>query len=349
MKKKSLFYLLLLGLCLGTAFFVSLTVGPVQVPFTACCQILVSAISHGPSAAPELPQEWADIVLKIRLPRLLLGLLVGACLGTAGAVYQSLLGNPLADPYTLGISSGAALGATIAFFLGGLVQSELLKFLLFGPYTVPLWAFAGALLTLFLLYLLARVSGKLPAVTLLLAGVMVSAFFSALILLLVCLGNRQMEEIFFWLIGSLSTVDFSLLKVAWVYSLLCFILIYACAKDLNALSLGEEKAVHLGVAVEKVKTFLFVVVSLMVGACVSLSGLIGFVGLLVPHALRVLVGADHRVLLPACALGGGFFLICADTLARTMTAPTELPVGVMTALLGAPFFLYLLRKSRKLH
>jgi iron complex transport system permease protein len=177
---------------------------------------------------------------------------------------------------------------------------------------------------------------------------MLSAFFSSVILLLVSVSSRQLHEIFFWLMGNLSTVDLGLLKAAWGYSAVCFVLIYMLARDLNALSFGEEQARHLGVSVDRVKLFLFVIVSMMVGASVSLSGLIGFVGLVVPHALRLLIGADHRTLIPACAIGGSFFLIIADTISRTVIAPAEIPVGVVTALIGAPFFLYLLRKSRKI-
>jgi iron complex transport system permease protein len=254
-------------------------------------------------------------------------------------VLQALLRNPLADPFVLGISSGAAVGAVLAILVG--VGSTFL-----GNYAVPGAAFGGALLTLLLVYFIARIGGRVPTQTLLLSGVIVSSFFSAIIMFLIsATSNEKIYNVNFWLMGSLEYLASQSLGVMFLYLLVGGGVLFALARDLNLLALGEETASELGVEVERAKRIAFVFDSLITGAVVSVSGLIGFVGLVVPHLVRMIWGPDHRFLLPASALMGGILLVIADTVARTIVAPSEIPVGVVTAMGGAPFFVYLLRKK----
>lgn len=289
---------------------------------------------HEGRAAAESAGPSAVILLDVRLPRLLLGFLVGGCLAAVGATLQAMLRNPLADPYVLGVSGGAAVGASLAITVGLSAA---------GAVWLPLSAFVGSLLSLALLYRVAAAYGYLSVHTLLLAGVIINALFSALIMFLTSLMDpTHAFRVLSWMLGSLAAPDD--LSLAAVAGLLAAggALLARQARALNLLTVGEEAARSLGVDVERVKRTLLVTTALLTGAVVSVSGLIGFVGMAVPHAVRMLCGADNRLLLPACALGGGIFLVIADTVARTALAPAELPVGVMTALVGAPFFLYLL-------
>lgn len=280
----------------------------------------------------------AEIVLQIRLPRVFLGALVGAGLATAGVLLQALLQNPLADPYILGISGGAALGGVGALALGAGVG--------LGAFSVPFLAFLGALAATVLLYLVAGSVGRAPAHSLLLTGIVFNAFASSVIVFVITATDlSRIAGIFLWLIGSIRLVDLWL--IAGVGLLLCLGLgvgIYH-AYALNLLSQGDEMASHLGVDVVRVRRHVLLATALVIGASVSVSGLIGFVGLMVPHLLRLVVGSDHRLLVPASALLGAGFLVLADTLARTLLAPTELPVGALTALVGGPLFIFLLRRE----
>jgi iron complex transport system permease protein len=281
--------------------------------------------------------EARVIVREIRLPRVLLAMLVGAALAVSGTALQALLRNPLADPYVLGISSGAALGAIIALWVGGRLAAA-----------SPLVAFAGALVTMAWVYLLGRRAGRLASYTLVLAGVITASFLSAVILfVLTLLSTRDVRGIAFWLMGDLSVVTETQLRILLPVVVLGIVALYAFAKDLNVLLLGEEEAAHLGVNVARVQTAVYVLASLLTGVAVSVSGAIGYLGLLVPHLGRMVVGNDHRTLLPTAALGGAIVLTLSDTLARTVVAPAELPVGAVTALAGAPVFIYLLRRTAR--
>jgi iron complex transport system permease protein len=275
------------------------------------------------------------IMVEIRLPRILLGILVGAALSVAGASFQALLRNPLADPYVLGVSSGGALGAILALLAAPAV-----------PLVTPLAAFLGATATIAGVYFLGRREGQLDSGTLLLAGVISASFLSAVIMfLMTTLASRDLRGIAFWLMGDLSTALPP--GLLWLLVLGFFAAsgaIFTTASDLNLLLTGEREAMHLGVDVTRVKLVVYVSASLLTGLAVSVSGAIGYVGLLVPHLIRMLFGSDYRLLLPTCALGGAIAVVLADTLARTIVAPTELPVGAMTAIAGAPVFIYLLRR-----
>jgi iron complex transport system permease protein len=281
----------------------------------------------------------ALILFRTRLPRALLGAVVGGALAAAGAALQALLRNPLAEPHLLGVSGGAAFGGVVALALSGAGSRESL-------FLAPLGAFFGALVIMLLVYRLGTVRGRLQPYTFLLAGVVCNAFTGALIMFVNALADFfQAHGILFWLMGSLVIQSYWLVLVSAVY--LCvgggWLMLYT--RQFNALSLGEEGAAQLGVDVGRTRRVAFVISSLLVGAAVSVSGIIGFVGLIVPHVARLLLGADYRLLLPASILMGGIFLVVADTLARTVLGATEIPVGVVTALCGGPFFIYLLRKE----
>lgn len=284
----------------------------------------------------KLSQIERTILLEIRFPRILMGIIVGTGLAISGVIFQALLRNPLADPYLLGTSSGAALGITIGIFLG----------LEGTSFSLPLAGFGFALLSLGLVYNIARTNGRLPLHTLLLSGIIVSAFFSALVMLIMSLAKKQTYEAIFWLMGNLSETNFLLIKVVGGYVLVGGIITWCFWRDLNIISLGEEQAQHLGIEVKRVRKILFVLASLIVGAVVSVSGMIGFVGLIIPHMVRMIVGPDHRILIPASGLVGATFLLLTDTLARTIASPVEIPVGVITALCGAPFFIWLLIRKK---
>ncbi|MCG6860273.1 MAG: iron ABC transporter permease [Chromatiaceae bacterium] len=272
------------------------------------------------------------ILLDIRLPRIILAALVGFALALGGVVFQALLRNALADPFILGVSSGSAFGAIIGILLG----------FSFGI-GVPAMSFAGALSTLFLLLSFGMKRIGSESSTILLTGVIINAFFTAMIMFFVSVSaDAKLHSMLFWLYGDLSQTSYSYLYLIGPVLLISFVLLYSVSNRLNLLTAGEDSALRMGVDVAKTKLALLVVVSVMIGTVVAFSGLIGFVGLIVPHLARMAFGSDHRLLIPVAAFGGASFLVVADTLARTLIAPSELPVGVISAFVGAPFFLYLL-------
>ena len=280
------------------------------------------------------------ILVQVRLPRLLLAFLVGGSLAAVGVSLQALLRNPLADPFVLGISSGAALGAAIAILFGVGVS-------MWSISALPICAFLGAVVSLFIIYRIAATHYGFSIYTLLLAGVVLSAIFSAFIMFLTSVADpNRAFGMYAWLMGSLTGPDYTTLGILAAYLGVGLIVLGSQAQSLNLLTLGEEAARSLGVEVERVKKLVFFATALMTGAVVAFSGLIGFVGLIVPHAVRLALGADHRLLLPIAGLTGGIFLMVADTVARTLFSPTEIPVGVVTALVGGPVFLYLLMNRR---
>jgi len=289
----------------------------------------------------QISSDYGLIIKNIRLPRILLGILVGASLSVAGTSFQALLRNPLADPYVLGVSSGAALGAIVALVAEPhLTLSPALAALL-----TPLGAFLGAAATITAVYFLGRREGQIDSTTLLLGGVITASFLSAIIMFLMNTLTGNLRGLSFWLMGDLST---PLQKNLYWFLGLGFFLatgaIYTTANDLNLLLAGEKEAMHLGVDVPRVRLVVYVAASLLTGLAVSVSGAIGYVGLIVPHMMRFIFGSDHRSLLPTAAIGGAIAVVVADTLARTVVAPSELAVGAVTAVAGAPLFIYLLRR-----
>ncbi|MFR0691281.1 FecCD family ABC transporter permease [Enterobacterales bacterium AE_CKDN230030158-1A_HGKHYDSX7] len=333
---------LLLGFLLLLVVWLSLALGPVSLPLGDTLRALAHMIGL-PVSADGLGQAEL-IVGQIRLPRTLLGIATGGVLALAGVAMQGLFRNPLADPGLIGVSSGAALGAAIAIVfgasLGGLPEA-------FAPYLLSACAFAGGLLVTALVYRLGRHNGQTSVATMLLAGIALTALAGALIGLFTYLADdATLRTLTFWNLGSLNGASYPRL-----WPLLLITLLVACwlprrVNALNALLLGESEARHLGFDVERLKVELILCTALGVGAAVAAAGMIGFIGLVVPHLLRLIVGPDHRVLLPASMFGGAILLLLADLVARLALAPAELPIGIVTALIGAPFFLYLLMRGR---
>lgn len=337
---KSLFFFLSLGIIV-LGIFVS-TLGAADISFVDALKILAQRLPliGEKIIGEESLKSHITIVLNIRLPRIILSAVIGMGLSVVGAAFQGIFKNPMADPYVIGVSSGAALGASLAIVFGSR--------LIFGFFpSVQFVAFIGAVLTVLCVYEIAKVGSKVPTVTLLLAGVAVSAMASAAISVLMIFNKDQAESIIFWTMGSVSAARWGQIGYLLPVVLIGTLIIMAYSRDLNLMMNGDETAQSLGVEIEKTKKILLVVSSLMIAFIVSSSGIIGFVGLIVPHAVRLLLGADYRVLIPFSALGGAIFMILSDTLARTLLAPMEIPVGAITALFGAPYFIFLLNKTKR--
>jgi iron complex transport system permease protein len=327
-----------LAALLGGSLLVSVAVGAVPIsPVTAAR--LIAWKLHLAAAPTGVPSSAGVILFELRLPRVLLAAVVGAALAAAGSVFQALFRNPMADPAIIGVSSGAALGAVGAILLGAGSLA--------GGLGIPIAAFAGALATAFLVYRLARIGPSVQMNTLLLSGIAVAAVVSALISLIMSLSGENVRSIYFWLLGGVGARGWDSLWAAMPFVVAGMVLAAASAGRLNLSVLGDERASQLGLDVERFKRWMLMAGSLLAGAAVSVAGLIGFVGLMTPHILRLVTGADHRRLIPASILGGAIFMVLADLVARTAVSPEEIPVGAVTAVLGGPFFLYLLRKERR--
>ena len=325
------------AMCLGllAILFVVVVISLRMGAFPISIRDIVATLFKGAIGRKDtIPSEFSLVVFGLRLPRIALGILVGASLATAGASFQALLRNPLADPYVLGVSSGAALGAIVSLIVAP-----------FTPGAIQIAAFAGAAATIAAVYFLGRRGGQLDSATLLLAGIVSASFLSAVIMfLMTTLSGRDLRGMAFWLMGDLSSAP--RVDLRWLYLLLIIAVgsIYTTSSDLNLILTGEQEARHLGVNVNRVKLVVYVSASILTGLAVSVSGAIGYVGLLVPHVMRMLFGTDYRLLIPTSAIGGAIIIVLADLLARTIVAPTELPVGAMTAIAGAPVFIYLMRR-----
>lgn len=336
--------LALLGVLLLGAILLGVSFGSTPIPLGTILQILLngSGIFH---FARHWDPSLEVIIWQLRLPIVVGTALVGAALAVAGALFQAILRNPLADPFLIGTSSGAALGAAIAFVL----PIDTITGAFFP--LISLFAFIGAIVTILFVYLLARSGGETPVVTLILAGVVVNAVLVAAQTVLLTLAPHSqlggIAALFTWLSGGVSVVDWSPVLIVGACILPGIVLACCLSGVLDAFGLGEESAAYLGLRVEFYKLLIIALASLITAAAVSISGLIGFVGLIAPHVMRLLLGPRHRLLLPASALGGAIFLVLADLLARVVLAPSVLPVGVFTALVGAPFFLFLLKNSKR--
>ena len=315
----------------------ALTVGSVGIPFKTVWQIL---ISHLPFI--HLQENWSSttdmIITGIRLPRILMAGIVGTALGTAGATYQGLFRNPLADPYLIGVAQGAALGAVIGF---------LLPWTFGGYYLIPIMAFCGAVGAVSVVYFIARVGKTLPMTTLILAGVAIGSLLMSITAYLTMISADKVHGILSWLMGNFSSSNWNQLGLITPYIIVGLVVIFIFARPLNVMQLDEEQAQQLGINVERTKLILLGAATLITGAAVCFVGTIGFVGIIVPHIVRLIWGPDHRLLLPLSAISGAILLILADTASRTLMAPSEIPVGVITAFIGAPFFLFLLRRTKK--
>jgi iron complex transport system permease protein len=330
--------LTLSSLALMVALILSVAIGPVYIPPRTISSILAATAGWMP-----MPFEGAEtlstILFEIRLPHAVLLLLTGAALAGSGAGYQGLFRNPLADPYLIGVASGAGLGAVVAMSIRWPAD-------LAGLYVIPAAAFVGALLTVMLVYSLARIGKSLPTTTLILAGVAISSFATSLTSFLMLRSNEQLRRATGWLLGGSLMSGWQPVIALLPYVLLGLAALLASGYALNVLQFGEEQASQMGLPAERVKFWLILAASLTTASAVAFSGIIGFIGLIVPHLVRLLWGADYRRLLPLSIVSGGTALLIADLLARTILAPQVLPVGVVTALAGAPFFLWILRRSK---
>jgi iron complex transport system permease protein len=330
--------LLALAILLAASIVLAVGAGAVRIPAGTALRLFAWKLGllDRPSGVPESTEV---ILFAFRLPRVLLAAIVGAALAVAGTVFQALFRNPMADPAIIGVSSGAGLGA-IFVLLSGAAGA-------LGGLAVPAGAFAGALIIAFLVYRLARIGPAIQVTTLLLAGVAVAAVISACITLVMSFNGRSVQSIYFWLLGGLGRAGWDDVRIGLPLVAAGIAVAAATAGHLNLSLLGEERAGQLGLDVERFKRIMLATGALLAAAAVSVSGLIGFVGLMTPHILRLVAGPDHRVLLPSVVLGGASFMILADLASRVVVSPQEIPVGAVTALLGGPFFLWLLRRERR--
>ena len=320
-----------LSLLLIVLAAIATAIGSEHVSVAAITKIIIAEIT---GRASDVTPEQQVIIAEIRFPRVLMAIVVGAALSVAGSAYQALLRNPLADPYILGVSTGAAVGAILATVFAESI-----------PVGRPLAAFIGALLTITAVYALGQGRRGEASERLILAGVITNTFLSSIVIfMLTAASGSRLRSIFSWLIGDLSGEPRLLWLVA-AFVISGIVIIYVNARSLNLLMTGEEEALALGVEVRRVKITVYLAASLITGAAVAVSGVIGFVGLVIPHAIRLVAGSDNRLVIPASALAGGAFLLAADTVARTIIAPRELHIGVISALIGGPVFIYLLRRT----
>jgi len=332
----------LLFLLLAVSFIASTALGSVTIPFGDTVRVLLSAVSG--KAVPGVSAMHHDIILRIRIPRVLLGMVVGGGLAVSGLVFQALLKNPLADPYTLGVSAGASFGAGLALFLSYVAGVQFKSFL-------PAFAFIGAVSTVFLVYFLARTGGRVQVLTIILSGVIVSYLFSSGLVLIMSLMGDKSHEIVFWLMGSLAGFHSFLLPAACITGALS-LFIFSFYRDLDLISLGDEQALALGVNTEVVRIVLFSMTSVLTAVSVSMTGTIGFVGLIIPHSMRMVFGPKHKTLIPTTLAAGALFLPLSDMIGRVLPSVLfgsgmEVPVGVITSLFGSPFFIFLLIRGKK--
>lgn len=325
-----------LAFFLGAVIVITSAIGTTPISFDTICQILLNKLPFI-SIEPTWTSSLETIVVDIRLPRILLAGLVGAALAVAGTTYQGLFRNPLADPRLIGVAQGAGLGAVAGFLIPLPLQAA----------SIPLLAFVGAIVAVAIVYYIAKVGKTLPMTTLILAGVALGAFLDAITSYLLIVSGDKLHAIISWLLGTFSLTSWWQVTMVLPYIIIGIAIIWLFARPLNVLQLDEEQARQLGINVEQIKLILLATATLITAAAVSFCGIIGFVGLIVPHAMRLIWGPDHRFLLPLATFSGASFLILADTAARTIMAPTEIPVGAITAFVGAPFFLYLLRQKKR--
>jgi iron complex transport system permease protein len=331
-------YIISGGFVLSTALL-GLFISSVNIPVSIILHIVSEKII-GLGWMNDVPKNIEMIIWEIRFPRVFLAFLVGMALALAGAAFQGLLRNPLADPYTIGVSSGAALGAVIVLFFGLTIPG-------LGLYTLSVFAIIGGCLALAIVYGMTRLSSRSLAIeTIVLAGIIVSSFIGSFISLIIALSGEELNQIIYWLMGSVGMRGWSHVQLLFPFLLVGSILILLHHRELNALAFGEDSAGHLGVEVKRQKVLILSGASLLTGASVAVSGMIGFVGLVIPHLVRLVIGPNHRHLLPLSMMIGGAFLVSADLIARTLIAPKELPIGVITALIGAPVFALLLMREK---
>ena len=339
MRKKAIFFVWVLVFIILAIVATSLGAAAIK-PFTVVSAIIRKIPLLNNLIHTDISEATQLIIFKVRMPRIIMAGIVGVGLSVVGASFQSLFKNPMADPYVLGISSGTALGAAIAMIFKINSPFASLSF-------VTVAAFLGAVVTTSFVYNIAQVKGKVTITNLLLAGCSVSFLATALISIIMVFNQNEVNKIVFWMMGSLSASSWNNIYIAAPVVLIGSGIIFFFYRDLNIMLMGEEDAVTLGVETEVIKKIIVIVSSLIIAVCVSFSGIIGFVGFIIPHIVRILFGPNNKVLIPFSAVGGAIFLLFSDTIARTVAAPAELPVGAITALIGAPFFIHLLIKMKK--
>jgi iron complex transport system permease protein len=331
---------LLASVFLLIATLLGISIGTVSVPVWDIVGIIGAEVFRY-SPIESINPMHSNIVMNIRLPRVVLAGLVGASLAIAGAAFQGLLRNPLADPYTLGVSSGASVGAVITLFFGVSIPFA-------GMFTLPLLSIAFAFLTIMMvLFFARRIDRGMKVETIILTGIIFSSFLGAFISLMIALTGDELRQIIGWLMGSVSMRGWEYINIILPFFLIGSFILLMNAREINAMSFGEERAQHIGVNVQRRKMLVLIAGSILTGAAVAVSGTIGFVGLVIPHLTRLLWGPDHRHLLPLSIFTGSGFLILADLVARTIISPTELPIGVITSMIGAPVFAIILMNRRK--
>lgn len=337
--RKHILVMILLMAGLLAAACLAVMTGPVVIKPLLVIKIWVYRLTCG-----LIDKDWGRIpeviVMEVRTPRVALSILVGMGLAAAGAAMQGLFRNPMAEPYVLGMSSGAAAGACLSIVLG--------MGKIFGPFAIPVLAFSGSSATIFVVYHIARTGNRVPTETLLLAGIAVGFFLYAVVSFLkITASMESLHNVVLWLMGSFALATWSDVKIVALPIVAGITILCLLARELDIFQFGEETAVHLGMEVETIKRILLISSALVTGVAVSVSGIIGFVGLIIPHMVRMAIGTHHRILLPASALCGAIFLVCCDTLARIIAQPAEIPIGIITAAIGAPYFVFLLRRRKK--
>ncbi|WP_173108128.1 FecCD family ABC transporter permease [Bacillus sp. KH172YL63] len=329
------------GIFLILSLLAGISIGTIHIPPGDIISIIGSEIIgvHLPQSIDPMTK---NIVFTIRLPRVLLALLVGSSLAIAGASFQGLLRNPLADPYTLGVSSGASVGAVVTLFFN-------LSIPVIGAFTLPFFSILCSVITVFLvLWFAQKVEKAMKVETIILTGIIFSSFLGSLISLMIALTGEELRQIIGWLLGSVSMRGWDYITIILPFFIIGITILFFNSKELNGMSFGEEQARHIGISVHRRKMMILIAGSILTGSAVAVSGTIGFVGLVIPHFLRRIIGHDHKHLLPLSIITGGGFLVLADLISRTIISPTELPIGVITALIGAPMFAYILLKKRGL-
>ena len=340
--RKTIKHIIILLIILIVLIIVAASIGAAKVSLKDTSLIIASFIPgvNNFINTARLDLRHIVIISQIRLPRIFLSIFVGIALASAGVIFQGLFRNPMADPFVIGVSAGAAFGATIGLvFITGVG--------LLGFSTTTIFALLGALATTFLVYSISSARGKVSVTTLLLSGIALSAMLSAMTSFIMLFRTQDMQKIIFWIMGGLTAASWYKFNIIAPIVGVLIIISGFYMRDLNIISLGDERAVQLGVQTERVKKILLIMASLIAALAVSVSGIIGFVGLVTPHILRLIVGPDHKILYPTSAIAGGIVLLMSDTLARTILMPREIPVGIITSIVGVPFFLYLLIKLKK--
>jgi iron complex transport system permease protein len=342
MRFKTAKYIIILLIILVVLIILSSAAGAANLSIKTTLKTLASAfpgIRNLINMADVSPQDF-KVIFDIRLPRIFMAIIVGIALSSSGVIFQGIFRNPMADPYIIGVSAGAAFGATIGLIFAGAVRFVNLSI-------TSIFAFLGAIGVTFLVYNISKIKGKISVLTLLLSGVALSSLLSSLISFIMIYRTNDLVKVYFWIMGGLSNSSWANFIVIMPIIVVTLVASSFFMRDLNVMSLGDERANQLGVQTNKIKQVLLILASIMAAAAVSVSGIIGFIGLITPHIMRIIVGPDHKVLYPSSAISGGIVLLLSDTLARTLLSPREIPVGIITSIIGVPFFIYLLIKTKR--